>query len=548
MSDADKVWDLHKSIYKSLKKRAKGLEGQVSRELKSYERNQRRFAKRDFKVSDQKTLFSNIRESNIVFLGDFHSFDQNTRNLERLTRELIKQKNKFSLGVELVNEVHQDSIEKYLRREITELEFLEEIEYHESWRFPWSYYRPFFEMARQHDLSILALNSEGSLDERDNRAAEILGNYLTAHPKDRMLVLFGELHIVPNKLPKKVKRKVSNVVPDYKATIIHQNLDEVYWKLHEVDIEKHNQIVAFAEDEFSLQTAPPWIKYESMIYWYENLSDDPEFEIHDYVLNTGILNLHSNVPENFIYLCEKVQKVLEFEGTEEEVEDFNLYEHQNLNLILDKVGRLPKATLSNFLKRLVKEGRVFRVPFSNNYYCSSYSINRMSFLCGLHLQDIAIRRKNINYESVLMENNLTRKFTLLVKQVTMGYLASKVINPFRKCDLYLDLKENKNILHLPNETKEIIESTLRIIEDDGTSELQDLLVKNTLYHAYEVARKLGFYFGDILYEQFLIKGSPHYKEVFSYLTNDSWNYDIFYGYLRVLLPTDKYPEHKKRLF
>jgi hypothetical protein len=269
MSDADKVWDLHKSIYKHLKKRAQGLEGGVSRELKSYQRNQRKYAKRPFKTVDADELFKAIRSSQVVFLGDFHSFDQNSRNLERLTRELIKQKNKFCLGVELVQEKNQESIEKYLKHQITELEFLEEIEYHDSWRFPWTYYRPFFEMARKHQLPIIGLNSEGNLQERDHRAAEILGSFIENNPQERMLVLIGELHIVPNKLPEKVAKKVENTLPDYKATIIHQNLDEVYWKLHEIEIEKHNQIIQFNEWEYSLQTSPPWIKYESMIYWYE---------------------------------------------------------------------------------------------------------------------------------------------------------------------------------------------------------------------------------------------------------------------------------------
>lgn len=548
MSDADKVWDLHKSIYKHLKKRAQGLEGGVSRQLKSYQQNQRKFAKREFYSAEPDELFSAIRNSHVVFLGDFHSFDQNSRNLERLTRELIKQKKKFSLGVELVQEKYQESIEKYLKHQITELEFLEEIEYHESWRFPWSYYRPFFEMARKHNLPVIALNSEGNLEERDNRAAEVLGNFITQNPEERLLVLFGELHIVPNKLPRKVQKKIEKTLPDYRATIIHQNLDEVYWKLHEVEIEKHNQIVKFNDWEFSLQTAPPWIKYESMIYWYENLSDDPEFELHDYVLNQGILNLHSNVPENFLFLCEKIQKVLAFNVTEEELEDFNLYEHQNLNIVLDKVGRLPKATLANFNKRLVQEGRVFRIPFSNNYYCSSYSINRISFLCGLHLQDISIRRKNINYESLLMDKDLSKKFVFFAKQITMGYLASKVINPFRKCDLYLDLKEKLDFEFTPNELRETIDSTLKIIESDGTQELAQLLNKKSLFHAHEVARKLGFYLGDVLYENFLIKGMLEFKNLFSYLTDANCNYHTFYNHLRVLIPLKDYPQHKKRLF
>ncbi|MCR9205348.1 MAG: ChaN family lipoprotein [Halobacteriovoraceae bacterium] len=548
MSDADKVWDLHKTIYKQLKKRANSLEGEVSKELKSYERNQRKYANRDFLGASIDELFRSIRNSQVVFLGDFHSFDQNTRNLERLTRELLKQKKKFSLGVELVDGGHQYAIELYLNHEITELEFLEEIEYHKSWRFPWSYYRPFFEMARKHNLQIIALNSEGNLEERDARAATIISENLTKNPEERFLILFGELHIVPNKLPKRLKDKASQINPNYRATIIHQNLDEVFWKIHEIEIEKHNQIVKFDANEFSLQTAPPWIKYESMIYWYENLSDDPEFELHDYVLNTGILNLHSNMPENFIFLCEKIRKTLDYDVSDEELEDFNLYEHQNLSLISDKVGRLPKSTLSNFYKRLISNGRVFRIPFSNNYYCSSYSINRISFICGLHLQDITIRKKNINYESALMEKNIEHKFVLFIKQHSIGYLASKVINPFRKCDLYLDFKEKFKYEQGGKDTLDVYKSLINIIESEGCEEFTNLLGKTTHLHIYEVARKLGFYFGEVLYEDFLIKGNEQYSEVFQYLNNDVLHYHQFTNTLRTLIPKATLHLQKKRLF
>lgn len=548
MSDPDKVWDLHKTIYKQLKKRAQSLEGSVSRELKSYERNQRKYANREFKGATIDELFSAIRNSHVVFLGDFHSFDQNTRNLERLTRELIKQKNKFSLGVELVGSDQQYAIDLYLDHKITELEFLEEIDYHKSWRFPWSYYRPFFEMARKHNLQIVALNSDGTLEERDLRAAETIGDALKKNPSERFLILFGELHIVPNKLPARLEKIAENVIENYRATIIHQNLDEVFWKIHEVEIEKHNQIVKFGDLEFSLQTAPPWIKYESMIYWYENLSDDPEFELHDYILNTGILNLHSNVPENFLFLCEKIRKTLEFDVSDEEMEDFNLYEHQNLSIVSDKVGRIPKATLSNFYKRLISVGRVFRIPFSNNYYCSSYSINRISFICGLHLQDITIRKKNINYESILMEPHLEKKFILFLKQSSIGYLASKVINPFRKCDLYLDFKEKYTYSQGDKETLEVYESLINIIEAEGCEDFKNLLVKKSHLHIYEVARKLGFYFGEILYEDFLIRGNEKYSEVFQYLNNDVCTYHTFWNTLRILIPRDSFNRQKKRMF
>jgi hypothetical protein len=82
MTDSSKVWDLQKSIYRHLKRRAKSIEGEVSEELNRYERNQRKYASRPFEVSNLEKLLKSIEASDVVFLGDFHSFDQNTRNHE----------------------------------------------------------------------------------------------------------------------------------------------------------------------------------------------------------------------------------------------------------------------------------------------------------------------------------------------------------------------------------------------------------------------------------------------------------------------------------
>ena len=55
-------------------------------------------------------------------------------------------------------------------------------------------------------------------------------------------------------------------------------------------------IVSFSQNEFCIVSAPPWVKYESMVYWYENLCDDPDFDIHEYIIENGkkIFCLYSN--------------------------------------------------------------------------------------------------------------------------------------------------------------------------------------------------------------------------------------------------------------
>ncbi len=554
MNKADKVWELHKSIYRHLKKKAKSLEGEVSKELIQYEKNQRRYASRDFEQSSMEELFDQINDGHVVYLGDFHSFDQNSRNLERFIRSLIKQRRAFSLGVEFVDQMHQGAIDGFLKNNLTELEFLEEIDYHESWRFPWVYYRPFFQMARENDVSVLALNTQGSLKERDQKAADQIEKFFSVNPDSRLLVLFGELHIVRNKLPQMVKKKLEPLIEDYKDLIIHQNLDEVYWRLQEINIEKHNQIIKFEENEYALLSAPPWIKYESMIYWYENLADSPELEINDYLFNEGVLYLNSNVPENFLFLCEKIRETLEIEDKIEleSLEDFNIYEHQKLEFVTEKISQLPKQTLVHFFERLVAEGRVFKIPLTSSYYCSSYSINRMGQLAGVHLEHLAHQKIGLDDDRFWTNSKNFEKFIAIIKTNAIGFLSSKVINPYRKCDLYGDiLIQLKTLKNSPTQdlqkssTLTLFKDTIEIKSDQS---LKELTQNKKLFVIHEAARKIGFYWGEVIYEEFLMKGSHELTPLMNYLFSGSIEEKEFKRVLRQILPENIYPEHKKRYF
>lgn len=539
----ENIIDIQKSIYTHMKKKASSYEGGQSPDLKKYARSQKKYSQRDFEISNITTLLSAIEESDVIYLGDFHTFDQNSRNLERIIRTLIKRKKKFSIGVEFVHQKYQSFIDDFLAHEITEIEFLESVDYHDSWRFPWSHYRSFFDFARKYNLKIVALNTAGTLPERDLKASEIIAE-VVSEDQCPMLVLFGELHIVPNKLPALVKKKLKGI----QQTVIHQNLDEVYWKLSSKTKSNKDHIVKFNDFEFSLQTSPPWIKYESMIYWYENLIEDPDFDIHDYVMNIGLFQLNSNVPENFLFLAKKIQSSLKIEADEETIEDFNIYDHGKLQLVLDKIARFPEAPISNFYKKQVEDGRVFRLPFSNNYYCSSYSINRISFIAGLHLQDINLRKRNINYERVLIKGDQASKFIYFLHQTLMGYFASKIINPFRKCDLYLDLRTKYMSPKTDKTLKETLRVVLNVIEWDGTISLNEILKGKSLYQLYQICRPIGFYLADTFYEKGISQGRVKIKQKMDWVLQPDFHEDIFFDFLRTMLPEKEFRKHKKRLF
>ena len=138
-----RVNEFYKKIFKSLKSKAYDTESNLSEYLKEYKKDQNSYAKRSFTTSSKKQLFHAIDNSNIIYLGDFHTFDQSSKNLERILRFLTKSKNyKLVLGMELIHHKYQVAVDSFIDHQLTEMEFLDSIQYSESGKFPWNLLGP----------------------------------------------------------------------------------------------------------------------------------------------------------------------------------------------------------------------------------------------------------------------------------------------------------------------------------------------------------------------------------------------------------------------
>ena len=533
---SSEILGLQRGLFEYMKRKSSEFEVEESPLLQSFKENQETFASRDFKNVEVESLIESIESSQVVFFGDFHTFDQQSRNLTRLLRTLTEKKQKLMLGVEFVHQDMQFAIDEFSNESITAMEFLEKINYSESWRFPWHAYKPFFEMARNGKVEIFALNTKGTLDERDSNAAFKISKILDKNPDGKLLIFFGELHISPNKLPHRVKE----LSPDKKQTIIHQNLDEVYWKLDD----HGDQVVQFESNEFSLQTSPPWVKYESMVYWFENLCEDPDFDLHQYLMGSGSMSLNSNVPENFHFLCEELAQSLILDVSEEDLEDFNLLDHNQIPFLLEKIEALESKEIQEFYKTLVSRGKSFHLPGSNLLYCSNYSMNRLSFLAGIHLFET--KQKN---EFDYQDKSLF--FLRFCQQNLIGYFSSKLINPYRKCDMYQNFKQ---ILEdSPAQSKERINAQLFVdilSQKESLESLQSLLDKQDSITLFYVGRFLGKFLGEVLYLRIFNEKKllERYEEIKERLFMSQANLENFIAFSNLILPGDSYKDLRKRSF
>lgn len=526
-----RILKLRKKIFNNLKSKAFSYE-EENTELTNYLAEQTNAAKRKFNISNIEDLSSAVLNSQVIYLGDFHTFDQNIRNVLRIVRYILSVEDEITLGLEMVSKDHQLYIDAYVEGHLTDLEFLECINYSHSWRFPWTHYKLIFELAKKHKLKVLGLNTKGSLIERDKYAADVIHKTLKECDTSKMLVLYGELHITPTKIPRLLKEKL----PEIKSTIIHQNLDEVYWKL--IQQEHEQGIVKFNDDEYCIISAPPWIKYESMIYWYENLSDDPDFDIHEYIIEKGAKIFNEDTNDNFLNISLEIINHLHLTEIIEDIEDFNLYDHTNLEYIEERLERNLSPGLFKFYQGLITKNKSFRLPDSNTYYCSSYSMNRISYLSGINILHIFLEKNKVDTYSILKSRSNIKKFLLFTYESMFAYLISKIINPHRKCEMYNDILDNYN--KDPNKRGEIV---LNFFNNDP---LGETLKSQKLIDIYSSALDIGHILGEYFYIKLNSKTSSiKLKKI---LLNIDLSPAQFEFNSNQILKDFQFREHNKRYF
>src|SRR3989339_725320 len=372
---------IHREIYFHVKKKALSYESDSSVDFNKYKNDHQRFSQRSLSKSSINELLNSILKSRVVFFGDFHAFEQSTRNMRRILGNIIKKQSNLAIGLECIFKDSQKLINQLLKEEISEEIFLKKTKYFTNWRYPWPFYKYFFDLAKQYNLPIVALNTNGSLQHRDVEAAKIITSFVQKNPSTTLFVVFGEYHVTPDKLPLQVRIRQNTSIT---STIVHQNLDHVFWKYQTESLHKQ-QIFKFNENEYTLQSSPPWIKYESMIHWYESILDDPRLDLHESISFSQFSNLSENSSETFLDFAQKISRVLSIHLSKDELIDFNLYDQNNIKSILRNLKKIKNAAFKNFYIRLLKRSKTFKIPFKNDYYCPTYSINRIAYLAGIHV-------------------------------------------------------------------------------------------------------------------------------------------------------------------
>jgi hypothetical protein len=474
----DRLLALQKKIHRSLQQQAMRLLGEMPESIRRYEREYREDFKRIPRrpqVADKEELIQEIRKADVTLIGDYHTFAQAQRTALRILRESVQKGETWYLGLEMIPTHRQEELDRFQLGQLSEANFLKEIGYEEEWGFPWRHYAPIFHWAIRNRVKLIALNrpavlrqtheaDENELYERDRWAAGIITDTFQAAAKahvkrPRMIVLYGELHIGKKHLPQTIQDvSTSTLSRSLRTLILHQNQDELYWKMASQGRELEAQVIKLRQRSYCVLSSPPWAKWQSVINWaegahaipaatsrgkYQNPFDDDyddDGEDEETIDPLSLMTQYAAIVSEFFGLPKP------------SFDELDVYTIRNA----DFTENLKDAHLSPIEKRLIRyhvlhHHRIY-LPGHPLAYLGAPNENGAAEIASIHLFRSAIGRSGSFHTSATKQlDQKAASFYQWILDHAFGFLGSLVLNPRRKCDLIAD--HEQRILELKKGAK-----------------------------------------------------------------------------------------------
>lgn len=104
-------------------------------------------------------VLADLAQANVVYLGEIHDQQADHQAQQEVIRALHGKNPQMAIALEMFQRPFQPWLDRYLAGEITEDELREKSEYDKRWGWPWEYYAPVLRFARDHQVSLLAVNA-----------------------------------------------------------------------------------------------------------------------------------------------------------------------------------------------------------------------------------------------------------------------------------------------------------------------------------------------------------------------------------------------------
>ena len=409
---------LQERYYNKIRTKVADLVSNHDIELQKYESSfQAEIQSTSFEKATKKEFVQFLKQSDIILVGDFHAHPQSSRSLLRVLRQLTNYK--VALGFECLSIDYQVEIDKYIKNEISEKEFLNSVGWKKNWGFPWEYTRPLFKWAVTQNWPILAINQLKikNLKMRDHYSAELIKrSYLNFKKQDRsykIVVQYGDFHLAQNHLPKKIKK----LLPNAKIMVVFQSPDELFFKkIKSANAFMKNDLFKAKNNRWAVMSLLPWVKWQDYLLWLEAGQD------------SKLKNLDFEPTDHISKSIDQLSHLLKWQ-----INYDNLIVYSGLDETLYlKIHKLPAKIKFHYLN-MVNQLNSFYSPEGGFGFLARPSMNHLAKVSS----DYILYKLGVVNKSYL---DLNSYFLQAVWLEMITFFMSKLLNPKKKSNTIEDIR------------------------------------------------------------------------------------------------------------
>lgn len=510
----DRDWlKVRRALLKSVKDDVRRRLGEDPSDLKEYELEAKRLARRRYRVSSKSEILAEIESADVVYGGDFHAHGPAQRTHLKILRHLALER-PIVLALECFDEKTQKILDLYLRGRMTIEELRRRSKWDERWGFPFENYKVFLELAKKRRWKVEAIGvargqtvGRSGLDRQEVAMAKRLREVLLKNPGALVYVVIGELHLTH--LPGRVKKEFAKGRGSRMRDVaIHINAESVYFELARKGLEHSVDVIRYADNSkgtvlntsttvqnikrFCVLSSPPWVPWQSYLLHLENsveLEWNPRARDED---------LDFDPTDHVLKMAEWIAQDLGFKEilSRKKTTDLAVYSASDSKLWRKTESALSGAEREVARKMLVR-GRSFMLPEAGVGCLAQMTVNHAAHLASEYLQMKASGR-------VRQVWRFPQDFQAAILVEALAYFGSKQVNHKRQAETISDLRTELETVQPTDEGRD----ALRLALDQRMAELvyfhqgrrRKRLVKPQRKASYlEAALILGRMMGERLY-------------------------------------------------
>lgn len=419
--------------------------GKVSPALEVYHEEYLKEIDRFERTASRRELIDACAAAEIVYCGDYHTLRQAQDTARKIVEELTARRSEITVALEMAPSDRQEALDGYLTGTIDDDEFLEAVDYENTWDFHWEPYRRLLSLCRREGLRVIAINSDprsasNRVVERDFHAAKLIAAEALARPGALIFVLTGDLHVARDHLPLMVDSQLQRSGARRRSVVVHQNAEPIYWRLAELGLDREADVVRIADGCYCVLSATPLVKLQSYLNWEQNHEDLCTFVHPSWHLGRGAavdgdeeVDYGTDYAEKMHELVRTIADFLEIDAPD--LDSFSVYTTGDLDFLarLEKDRRFTAREVAE-IKRQIQASESYFIARARIIYLADLSIHRaaeeaahfINTVCG-GFDGAAREPRDAFYYRAVKE--------------AIGFFGSRIIDRKRTCWSFQDFRD-----------------------------------------------------------------------------------------------------------